>query len=1546
MYNDILNFLINNMKESLGKSLNVDKNSLEVNQNFWLYGVDSIILITLIENLNDKFKIALNTAAPFDYPNITELAEHICDKFGNQLEKRFLEFDLQMENARRIDGISASDTLLISEPNDQDIAIIGLSVKFPGADNATEFWNNLSQGVDSVIEVPKERWDIETYYDPNRNATGKTYSKWGGFLKNIDEFDPIFFNISPREADHLDFQTRLYLQNAWETLEDAGYAGNRFDRIRVGTFVGVMYGQSQLIDRDKDGNETASQSSIYASIANRVSFHLNFRGPSLAIDTMCSSSLTAIHLACKSLKDRECDMALAGGINFSTVPTKYIVLSRGRFLSGNGKCKSFGEGGDGYVPGEGIGSILLKPLNKAILDNDNIYAVIKSTSINASGKTGGYSVPKSTSQSELIKAALKQSEINPRTISYVEAHGTGTALGDPIEIEGLTNAFKEYSEDTQYCHIGSVKSNIGHLEAAAGIAGLAKVILQMKHKQLVPSIHSNKLNPFIDFSRTPFIVQQDLERWERPVFIEDGNEIRIPRRAAISAFGAGGANAHVILEESTHLPHNRKINSVEDQLVVLSALNEQALRRYASRLILYMDEYLFLDPNDQNHADTPTVSLDDIAYTLQIGRKELPERVAMVVSTPKAFYDKLVNFIEGDSNIDQFYKGNSTRKKKLYVQHIGNSDGNHIESNIKNRNLNELARLWVNGVDLNWELFYTNHTPNRISLPTYPFDCGKYWVKNENIAVAEDSSKNAKSANGLIAIKSADSKVMLRTSKSIPLPGNDNHSIQLNNKKQLKQTEIAQVSKKIYIEKAIIECLRIVLCIDSFEFEVDVPYEEYGVDSVMGAEIVEKLNEDLDIELEEIDLFLYSTISALAEHILAEFNPAIEGIDRNIGQGAQSSDHQTDPAANQHNNLYTPGIDDDSFPASSANRHYSPADIAIIGVSGKFPGAENLNDFWEYLSEGRNKITEIPKKRWDISLFYDPDNIEPDKTCCKWGGFIKDIDKFDASFFRISDKEAELSDPQHRLFLEESWKALEDAGYSNDAIGNKNCGVFVGANAGDYASILKEKNILPNSFSLSGNSLSMLATRLSHALNLKGPNLAIDTSCSSSLVAIHLACQSILAGESEVAIAGGVFINCTPSFYVLASRAGMLSKTGQCNTFDGGADGFVPGEGVGAVILKPLELAIKERNHIYGIIKGSGINQNGTTNGITTPSASAQTALQLEVYDKFRINPSDISYIEAHGTGTVYGDAIEIKALSNAFKKHSDLKQFCAIGSVKTNIGHTGHASGLSGLVKILLALKHHKIPASLNFKKQNSNINFQNSPFYVNTQLRDWENQGGKPILAAINSFGFSGTNCHMVIEEAPKFFAANNEDHKPYYLIMLSAKTDQALKQKIKDMLTWLEVEGACRRIKDIAYTLHIGRTQFNARCAFIVQDTAELMRVIRDIEQRDTTEGRFITRPEDNAAQTIDPKYVEYAKHIINELSENNDLKNIEYNEKLKALANIYVLGYRIDAQSLFKNELPHLISMPVYPFKGKSYWVSGARYQSYTSENQTDMEEVII
>jgi len=410
----------------------------------------------------------------------------------------------------------------------KDIAIIGLAGRYPQAKNTGQLWQNLKQGRNSVTEIPPARWKWQDYFHSDRQKAGdlgSNYCKWGGFIDDFDKFDPLFFNISPREAELMDVQERLFLEVVWEVLEDAGYTRtlltqNKTDEhIKVGVFAGSSWQEYQLFS-DKD----TVISTNACNISNRVSYFFNFEGSSLTIDTACSSSLTAIHLACASILDGTNDMAIAGGVNLSIHPNKYLTLANTRFTSSKGLCESFGEGGDGYVPGEGVGAVLLKPKSDAIASRDHIYGIIKGSAINHGGKTNGYSVPDPNAQAIVIREAFKKAGINPRTVSYIEAHGTGTSLGDPIEIAGLNKAIQEYTKDKQFCAIGSIKSNIGHCEAAAGISAVTKVLLQLRHGQLVPSLHSEVLNPQIDFGNTPFIVQQELAEWKRPVLENGGGK--------------------------------------------------------------------------------------------------------------------------------------------------------------------------------------------------------------------------------------------------------------------------------------------------------------------------------------------------------------------------------------------------------------------------------------------------------------------------------------------------------------------------------------------------------------------------------------------------------------------------------------------------------------------------------------------------------------------------------------------------------------------------------------------------------------------------------------------------------------------------------------------------------------------------------------------------------------------------------------------------------------------------------------------------------------
>ena len=541
-------------------------------------------------------------------------------------------------------------------PAREPIAIIGMSGRYPLAGNLEEYWENLKAGRDCITEIPEDRWPLEGFYHPDKEeavAQGKSYCKWGGFVEHFADFDCLFFNLSPREALNMDPQERLFVEACWAVLEDAGYTramlaerhGNR-----VGVFAGItktgfdLYGPEMWQRGEKFSPHTS-----FSSVANRVSYLLNLCGPSMPIDTMCSSSLTAVHEACEHLLRQECELAIAGGVNLYLHPTSYTGLCHQRMLSVDGRCKSFGMGGNGYVPGEGVGVVLLKPLARAIADGDRIHAVIRATSINHDGKTNGYTVPNPNAQGALIRETMEKAGVPARAVSYIEAHGTGTDLGDPIEITGLNQAFRAWTRDTGFCAIGSVKSNIGHLEAAAGIAGLTKVVLQMRHGLLVPTLHVDELNPNIDFSQSPFLPQRDLSVWQRPRIEVDGNTQEYGRIAGVSSFGAGGANAHVILEEYRELVGEAVVGESDDRanqdrlatIFVLSARKAEELQARAQQL-LHAIAYRPLTDAD----------LASMAYTLQVGREAMDERLALTAASIADLAEKLQAFLAGAREID------------------------------------------------------------------------------------------------------------------------------------------------------------------------------------------------------------------------------------------------------------------------------------------------------------------------------------------------------------------------------------------------------------------------------------------------------------------------------------------------------------------------------------------------------------------------------------------------------------------------------------------------------------------------------------------------------------------------------------------------------------------------------------------------------------------------------------------------------------------------------------------------------------------------------
>jgi acyl transferase domain-containing protein len=434
----------------------------------------------------------------------------------------------------------------------------------------------------------------------------------------------------------------------------------------------------------------------------------------------------------------------------------------------------------------------------------------------------------------------------------------------------------------------------------------------------------------------------------------------------------------------------------------------------------------------------------------------------------------------------------------------------------------------------------------------------------------------------------------------------------------------------------------------------------------------------------------------------------------------------------------------------------TPGDIAVIGIDCRFPGAGDAAQFWSNLAGGVNSIREVPPGRFDWRRYFG-DPREPNKTNSKWGGFIDDVDKFDSDLFHVSPTEAQLMDPQQRLMLELCWGCLEDAGYLPGSLAGSATGVFVGVAGLDYRELLDAKLPTVEAHRSTGNYLSLVANRVSYFLDLRGPSLPCDTACSSALFALHYAAQSINSGESDMALVAGINIILTPTTFISFAKTGMLSPTGQCRTFDASADGYVRGEGGGVILIKSLQKAIADGDHIYGVIKGSAINHGGRSQTLTSPNAFAQSQVIQDAYKRAGIAPDRVSYIEAHGTATPKGDPLEITGLKRAWRyleRHFKVKageRTCAIGALKTNIGHLETASGIAGVIKVLLAFKHRKLPPLVNFSQLNPNIELGGSPFYLVTELQDWQasaQPGAEALVAGVSAFGFGGTNAHVVLQ------------------------------------------------------------------------------------------------------------------------------------------------------------------------------------------------------
>lgn len=586
----------------------------------------------------------------------------------------------------------------------EPIAIIGMGCRFPGeANHPDAFWHLLREGIDAITEVPSDRWELDTYFSPDPNQAGRMYTRHGGFVSNLWDFDAPFFRISPREAMCLDPQQRLLLEVAWEALEQAGIAPDQLLGTATGVFVGICsidYWQQLLARQPTEIDAYLATGNTHSMAAGRLSYRLGLTGPSLAIDTACSSSLVTVHLACQSLRNRECNLALAGGVNRILTPATSINFSKAKMLSPAGRCKTFDAAADGFVRAEGCGLVVLKRLSDAIAAGDTIQALILGSAVNHDGRTSGLTVPNGPAQQAVIRQALQNSGVEPAQVSYIETHGTATALGDPIEVGAIAEVFNTSHTSAQPLILGSVKTNIGHLEAAAGIAGLIKTVLALRSETIPRNLHFQTPNPHIPWSELPIKVPTTNVAWKQS---------DTQRVAGISSFGFNGTNAHVIVADqptgftehpASSVSHNQGDRTPSARLFILSARTEVALKALVSCYVEHLSQHSTLD-------------IADICYTASLGRSHFNDRLAIVTTSVSDLSKKLSEFVAGQP-IQGLMYGRSQDSSSVTIQ---------ITSTLE-----ELAQSYVQGAAIDWSVLYTDRLYRRVVLPTYPFQRQPYRI--------------------------------------------------------------------------------------------------------------------------------------------------------------------------------------------------------------------------------------------------------------------------------------------------------------------------------------------------------------------------------------------------------------------------------------------------------------------------------------------------------------------------------------------------------------------------------------------------------------------------------------------------------------------------------------------------------------------------------------------------------------------------------------------------------------------------------------------------
>jgi polyketide synthase PksN len=702
--------ILQEMRLQAAQHLKMKPNQINETEDWTNFGFDSILISSFVSHLNNVYDLNLMPTAMFEASNLLRFSQFLAENHAAVMIRKFgvngakaaapaakIAADASSQPAAHEPVVAGGATVSQfarrfreayrnrSSYRDEDVAVVGMSCRIAGANNPDEFWRMLDEGRDMISEIPADRWDWRDY---------PGVSRWGSFISGIKDFDPLFFGISPAEAMYMSPEQRLMMQAVWECIEDAGYGGDSLKGTNTGIYVGS--GPSSYTTMMSHlPIEAYSVTGTLSSVGpNRISYNMDWHGPSNPIDTACSSSLVAVHRAIEAIRGGHCEVAIIGGVNALLSPDVYVSFAKSGMLCEDGRCKTFSNKANGYVRGEGVGMLMLKSLRAAQRDGDDIYAVIKGAAENHGGRTTSLTAPNPNAQAAVILRAIEDAGIDFHRVGYIECHGTGTELGDPVEISGLKTVAKELldadaaaeKQIAAPCYLGSIKTNIGHLEYGAGVVGMIKVILQIRHRKIAKSLNCDTISPLIDLKRTPYKVAQEAVDWDVPA-----GQTRI---GGVSSFGFGGVNAHVVIEEYVDLTsaHGAE-NDDSEQLLVFSARNAETLH---ATLQAYPE---FLARTDRS-ADT----LRRIAHTLQTGRTGMQERVAFVARSIDEFDELLKGFLEEKDDFyhRKVYRGSS----KAGTGDIGDTQAGQefMRRLVETGELGKIAELWVTGAKLDWRI--------------------------------------------------------------------------------------------------------------------------------------------------------------------------------------------------------------------------------------------------------------------------------------------------------------------------------------------------------------------------------------------------------------------------------------------------------------------------------------------------------------------------------------------------------------------------------------------------------------------------------------------------------------------------------------------------------------------------------------------------------------------------------------------------------------------------------------------------------------------------